>query len=314
VSPESARSAVSATAPDFRTGTIAIVGRPNVGKSTLLNRLIGQKLSITSRKAQTTRHRITGVLTQATRQFIFVDTPGFQVGHKGALNRMMNRTVKAALSGVDAILFVVEAARYTSADRLVTDFLPLPIPTILVINKVDRVDDKTSLLAYIQERVAEREFAEIVPVSAKTGSQCDDLLDAIGRYLPVQPPLFDADTLTDRNERFLVSELIREKVFRLLGDELPYTCTVVIDQFKEEPLISGIGERFCRIEATLLVGRAGHKAMIIGRDGAKLKEIGTEARIDIERLLGARAHLGLWVKVKSGWADNEANLKSYGYE
>ncbi len=298
----------------FRTGTIAVVGRPNVGKSTLVNRLIGQKLSITSRKAQTTRHRITGILTDAARQFIFVDTPGFQTAHRSALNRVMNRTVQAALGEVDVVLLVVEAGHFGAADREVLAQIPEQSTTLLVMNKADRAKDRGALMAFAAERASEHAYAEIIPVSAKTGIQCEALLDAIARYLPIQAPIYDAEQWTDRNERFLASEIIREKVFRQVGDELPYTCTVVIEQFKEEPSDRDPNQRFCHIEATILVARAGHKAMIIGRDGEKLKEIGSEARRDIERLLQARVHLGLWVKVKAGWNDNEAGLRAYGYD
>ncbi len=293
---------------------VAIVGRPNVGKSTLLNRLVGQKVSITSRKAQTTRHRITGILTDERRQFIFVDTPGFQTAQRNALSRMMNRTVRAALGEVDAVLFVVEAGKFSAADEAVQELLPEEAPVVLVINKADFFADRKQLLPFVAQRAAARNYVAIVPVSARTGDKTGELLDAVAVLLPEQPAIFSADDLTDRNERFLVSELIREKVFRLLGAELPYGCTVVIDQFVEEPVHRDPGARFCRIEATLLVARASHKSIVIGAAGAKLREIGTEARRDIEQLLGARVHLGLWVKVKAGWADDEARLKTYGYE
>ncbi len=297
----------AAVPPDFRAGTIAIVGRPNVGKSTLLNRLIGQKISITSRKAQTTRHRIHGIFTNAKAQFVFVDTPGFQLRHKGALNRSMNRTVNTALAGVDVVLFVLEAGRFDEADSVVLSMLPSDIPVLLVVNKADQIKDKAELIPYVQKRAAERNYASVVPVSARTGKQVDVLLGEIEKYLPLGTPMFDADTLTDRNERFLSTEIIREKVFRLLGDELPYGCTVIIDKFEEEG-------RLRRIFATILVTRDSHKAMIIGAGGGKLKQIGTDARVDMEKLFDAKIYLELWVKVKSGWSDNEALLKAYGYE
>ena len=297
---------------DFRCGMIAIVGRPNVGKSTLLNRLVGQKISITSRKAQTTRHRIVGVATTSTAQFIFVDTPGVQIRHKSVLHKSMHRAVRDGIAGVACILFVVEAGRFGPDDQIVLEMLPGDVPVILVINKTDALNDKASLLPFLQARAEQRSWAAIVPVSAKTGLQIAPLLQEIERLLPIGQPLFDADHLTDRSERFLVSEMIREKVFRQLGDELPYGTTVVIDRFLEEP--SPHGGRFCRIAATIVVERANHKAMLIGPGGSKLKLIGSEARADIEKLLDARCHLELWVKVRSGWADSAAQVKAYGYE
>lgn len=297
---------------DFRCGMIAIVGRPNVGKSTLLNRLVGQKISITSRKAQTTRHRIVGVTTTATAQFIFVDTPGVQARYKSVLHQSMHRAVRDGIAGVASILFVVEAGRFTPDDQLVLAMLPSDVPVILVVNKTDTLADKASLLPFLQARAAQRPWAAIVPVSAKTGLQIAPLMGEIEALLPPGQPLFDADHLTDRSERFLVSELIREKVFRHLGDELPYGMTVVIDRFVEEP--SPHGGRFCRIAASIVVERANHKAMMIGPGGSKLKLIGSEARADIEKLLDARCHLELWVKVRSGWADSAALVKSFGYE
>lgn len=297
---------------DFRCGMIAIVGRPNVGKSTLLNRLVGQKISITSRKAQTTRHRIVGVTTTATAQFIFVDTPGVQTRYKSVLHQSMHRAVRDGIAGVASILFVVEAGRFTPDDQLVLGMLPSDVPVILVVNKTDTLADKASLLPFLQARAAQRPWAAIVPVSAKTGLQIAPLMGEIEALLPPGQPLFDADHLTDRSERFLVSELIREKVFRQLGDELPYGMTVVIDRFVEEP--SAHGGRFCRIAASIVVERANHKAMLIGPGGSKLKLIGSEARADIEKLLDARCHLELWVKVRSGWADSAALVKSFGYE
>jgi GTP-binding protein Era len=296
----------------FRCGTVAIVGRPNVGKSTLLNRLVGQKLSITSRKPQTTRHRITGILTDPVSQFVFVDTPGYQTRHGSALNRNMNKSVRVALADVDVVLLVVEANRYSAEDQRVVDLLPRDSAVVLSINKTELLDQRAALLPFIAARASEFQYAALVPVSAKTGLGADQLLEALRLHLPEQPAIFGADELTDRSERFLVAELIREKVFRLVGDELPYGSTVMIDQYLEEP--SASGGRFVRIAATILVDRAGHKSMVIGRGGEKLKQIGTDARVDIERLLDAKTHLELWVKVKSGWADDQASLKSYGYD
>ncbi len=307
----------SATPAGFRTGMVAIIGRPNVGKSTLLNRLVGQKISITSRKAQTTRHRILGIATTASAQFVYVDTPGFQTRHKSVLHKSMHRAIRDAVAGVSVVLFVVEAGRFGAEDQAVLQLLPKggdePLPVILAINKSDTLDDKRSLLPFLQARAAEYSWAALVPVSAKTGSQIDDLVGTIEERLPVAPPLFDADDLTDRSERFLVSELIREKVFRQLGDELPYGMTVVIDRFVEEPSMEA-GGRFCRIAATIVVERANHKSMLIGANGGKLKLIGSEARTDIEKLLQSRCHLELWVKVRSGWADSAALVKSFGYD
>lgn len=291
----------------FRTGTIAICGRPNVGKSTLLNRLIGAKLSITSRKAQTTRHRITGIITNETAQYVFVDTPGYQTRHRSALNRSMNRAVQAALADVDVVLFVVEAGRFGPEDAAVLKLLPDNRPVVLVVNKIDQLRNKTDLLPFLQQRGNERNYAAVVPVSAETGLQADLLLTEIARHLPEGPPMFDADEMTDRSERFLASEMVREKVFRLVGDELPYGTTVQIDKFEHE------GEQR-RIYATILVERDSHKAMLIGAGGEKLKRIGSEARQDMEKMFGGRIYLELWVKVKAGWADDEAALKSHGYE
>jgi GTPase len=297
---------------DFRTGMVAIIGRPNVGKSTLLNRFVGQKISITSRKAQTTRHRILGIATTDRAQFVFVDTPGFQTRHRGPLHQSMNRAIRDAVAGVACVLFVVEAGRFGPEDEAVLGLLPDDVPVILVINKVDGSGDKAALLPFIQARIGQHPWAAVVPVSAKTGLQMAQLQDEIERLLPVSPPLFDADDLTDRSERFLVSEMVREKVFRQLGDELPYGMTVVIDRFIEEP--SADGGRFCRIAASIVVERATHKAILIGAGGSKLKSIGTEARVDIERLLQCRCHLELWVKVRTGWADSAALVRSFGYE
>lgn len=309
---------VPVTAPpeqtEFRTGSVAIVGRPNVGKSTLLNHLIGQKLSITSRKSQTTRHRITGILTRQDAQYIFVDTPGFQTEHTNALNRTMNRAVRVALADVDVVVFVVEAARFARGDALVLAMLPKDRPVILAVNKADLLKDKSALLPFIESRRGEFPYAAIVPCSAKLGLQTDALLGEIRQLLPLGPAIYGADDVTDRDERFLVAELIREKVFRQVGDELPYGSTVTIEKFEEEPATGPRPGRFCRIYATILVERATHKAMIIGHAGAKLKQIGTDARVDIERLLDCKVHLELWVKVKSGWSDDEARLKSYGYD
>lgn len=292
---------------DFRCGYIAIVGRPNVGKSTLMNALIGAKVSITSRKAQTTRHRITGVQTRPGVQFVYVDTPGFQTRHSNALNRTLNRTVTNTLSAADVILFVIEGGTFGPADKQVLELLPSGVPSVLVINKVDRVKDKAALIPFTQQVVAGHEFAAVVPVSAKQHTQLDALEHEIRKLLPPNPPMFGEDDITDRSERFLAAEIVREKVFRFVGDELPYTSTVVIEKFEEEG-------RLRRVFAAILVERDSHKAMVIGQKGAKLKEISTQARLDMEKLFGGPVYLEIWVKVKSGWADNEAGLRAYGYE
>jgi GTP-binding protein Era len=298
---------ITSAAADFRCGYIAIVGRPNVGKSTLMNKLIGAKVSITSRKAQTTRHRITGIQTKDDTQFIYIDTPGFQTRHKNALNKNLNRTVSGTLTAADVLLFVVEAGHFDDADQQVLDLLPNKVPVILVINKSDRLKDKAPLMAFAQQVAARQDFAAIVPVSAKQGFQLDRLEAEIRNYLPVSDPIFGEDDITDRSEKFLAAEIVREKVFRFVGDELPYTSTVVIEKFEEEGALR-------RVFAAILVGRDSHKAMLIGQKGARLKEISTQARLDMEKLFGGPVYLEIWVKVKSGWADNEAGLRAYGYE
>lgn len=292
---------------DFRCGYIAIVGRPNVGKSTLMNALIGAKVSITSRKAQTTRHRITGIQTHEKAQFVYIDTPGFQTKHSNALNRTLNRTVTTTLTAADVILFIVEAGVFEQADKQVLELLPKNVPCILVINKSDRIKDKAVLMPFAQKVAAERDFAQVVPVSAKQRFQLDALEREIEKYLPLNPPMFGPDDITDRSEKFLAAEIIREKVFRFVGEELPYTSTVLIEKFEQEGNLR-------RIFAAILVERDGHKAMVIGQKGAKLKEISTQARQDMEKLFGGPIYLEIWVKVKSGWADNEAGLRAYGYE
>jgi GTP-binding protein Era len=292
---------------DFRCGYIAIVGRPNVGKSTLMNMLIGAKVSITSRKAQTTRHRITGIQTVDNAQFIYIDTPGFQTRHTNPLNKTLNRTVTQSLQDVDIVLFVVEAGVFGEADKQVVQLLPADAKVILVINKSDKLKDKGLLMAYAQQVAATHNFTAIVPVSARQGFQLDRLEGEIRNYLPLNSPVFDEDDITDRSEKFLAAEIVREKVFRFVGDELPYTSTVVIEKFEQEGQLR-------RIFAAILVGRDTHKAMLIGQKGARLKEISTQSRLDMEKLFGGPVYLEIWVKVKSGWADNEAGLRAYGYE
>ncbi len=291
----------------FRCGYIAIIGRPNVGKSTLMNELIGAKVSITSRKAQTTRHRITGIQTLDDAQFVYVDTPGFQTRHKNALNKNLNKTVANTLLAADVILFVVEAGTFGPADQQVIDLIPAKIPCILVINKADRVKDKARLMPFAKDVADKHGFAAVVPVSSTQRFQLDHLQDEIKARLPENAPIFGADDITDRSEKFLAAELVREKLFRFVGDELPYTSTVLIEKFEQEGNLR-------RVFAAILVERDIHKAMVIGNKGARLKDISTQARIDMEKLFGGTVYLEIWVKVKSGWADNEAGLRAYGYE
>jgi GTP-binding protein Era len=296
-----------------RCGLVAIVGRPNVGKSTLLNALVGQKISITSAKAQTTRHRITGIRSLGAAQFVFVDTPGFQTRHGAALHRHMNRTVIAALADVDVVLFVCEAGRFGPDDAKVLALLPPTKPVLLVANKFDALRRRDDVLPWLQQMAGRHAFAECVPMSATRPADVERLLGVVAPYLPEGPWLHDADALTDRSERFLAAELIREKLFRLTGDELPYGCTVTIERFDEEGAAGGEGG-LRRIAATIVVERDAHKGMVLGAGGERLKRIGSEARQELERLLGAKVFLELWVKVRSGWADDEAHLRSYGYE
>jgi len=293
-------------------GLVAIVGRPNVGKSTLLNALVGQKISITSRKAQTTRHRITGIRTQGATQFIFVDTPGFQTQHNNALNRSLNKTVLGAVGDVDLVLFVVEAGHFSLADAKVLSLLNEKTPVLLIANKLDTVHRRAEIAPWLRDMQSRHAFAEFVPMSAKNAKDIERLLGICEKFLPEQPWWYAEDELTDRSERFLASEIVREKLFRLTGDELPYTSTVVIDKFEEEP--GKTVSRMVRIAATIVVERDGHKAMVIGDKGERLKRIGTETRQELERLMDAKVFIELWVKVRSGWADDEARVRSFGYE
>ncbi|WP_338847619.1 GTPase Era [Massilia sp. W12] len=297
----------TSAATPFRCGYIAIVGRPNVGKSTLMNRLIGVKVSITSRKAQTTRHRITGIQTTEDAQYVYVDTPGFQTRHTNVLNKALNKTVSNTLTAADVVLFVLEAGAFGAPDQKVLDLLPRNVPVLLVMNKSDRIKERSELMEFARSVAQKRDFAAIVPVSAKQGFQLDRLQEEIRRHLPENPPIFEADDITDRSEKFLAAEIVREKLFRFVGDELPYTSTVLVEQFEQEGNLRRI---FCAI----LVDRDAHKAMVIGAKGAKLKEISTQSRLDMEKLFGGPVYLEIWVKVKSGWADNEAGLRAYGYE
>lgn len=290
----------------FRCGTVAIVGRPNVGKSTLLNHILGMKLAITSRKAQTTRHRLLGIHTTDKTQFIFVDTPGFQQKHLNALNKGLNKTVTQVLTEVDVVLFVIEPMKLGDADKKVLELLPKDKPVLLVVNKSDLMGDKNNLLPLIQDFDLLHPFVGIIPVSAKKSLHLDELLSETRKHLPVQPAIYGEDELTDKNERFLAAELIREKIFRLLGDEIPYSVTVEIEKFETV-------NNLRRIFAAIIVDKDSQKPMLIGKNGEKMKQISTEARQDMEKLFGSKVYLETWVKVKGGWADDERALKSLGY-
>lgn len=295
-------------APDFRCGYVAIVGRPNVGKSTLLNHILGQKLSITSRKPQTTRHRILGIVTRENTQTVYVDTPGIHGEERKAINRYMNRAATSALKDVDLVLFVVDGLKWSPDDDLVVEKVKASgLPVMLIINKVDEVDDKEALLPRIQELTALHGFVEVVPVSALRGHNVGRLQELVAERLPVSPPFFPEDQITDRSSRFLAAEIVREKIMRQLGDEVPYELTVEIEEFKQEGKLR-------RISALILVEREGQKAIVIGEGGQRLKRIGMEARQDMEKLFNAKIMLSLWVKVKGGWSDDERALKSLGYD
>ena len=300
------------TNPAQRCGLVAIVGKPNVGKSTLLNALVGQKISITSRKAQTTRHRITGIRTEGATQFVFVDTPGFQTRHNTALNKSLNKTVLGAVGDVDLVLFVVEAGMFNTADAKVLALLKPDVPVLLIANKLDAINRREDLAPWLKDMQERHPFTEFVPMSAKNAKDIERLMGYCEKYLPEQAWWYGEDELTDRSEKFLASEIVREKLFRFTGDELPYTSTVVIDKFEEEPCRSA--NRMIRIAATIVVEREGHKAMVIGDKGERLKRIGTEARQELEKLMDAKVFIELWVKVRSGWADDEARVRSFGYE
>jgi GTPase len=292
----------------FRSGYVALVGRPNVGKSTLLNRILGQKVSITSRRPQTTRHRILGIKTGEQVQAVYVDTPGLHRGGKRAMNRYMNRAATDALQDVDLVVFVVEGTRWTDEDELVLEKLrQLSCPVILAVNKIDRVTDKKKLLPYLQQVSGHMDFAQIIPLSAKQGSQVAELEQAVEALLPESTPFYPEDQVTDRSMRFMAAELVREKLFRKLGQELPYGITVEIEQFKEE-------DGLFRINALIWVERDSQKAIVIGKQGALLREVGRESRIDMEEAFGQKVFLELWVKVKEGWADDERALRSLGYD
>lgn len=289
----------------FRCGQIAVVGKPNVGKSTLLNRLVGEKVSITSRKAQTTRLPLRGILTTDTAQFVFVDTPGFQTKHGGEMNKRLNSSVRRTLSEVDVVLWVWDATRLSAADRAVLELIPANAKVIAVPNKVDLLEDRSTLAAAITEMSAVRDFAAFVPVAASKGTQTTDLLVEIEKLLPVSESMYADDDLTDKPERYLAAEIIREKIFRLTGDELPYRAAVMIDKYEQEGNLR-------RIFAAILVDKESQRPILIGKGGELLKRIGTEARMDMQKLFGGPVYLELFVKIKSGWSENAAVLRDLG--
>ena len=291
----------------YRCGFIAVVGRPNVGKSTLTNALIGTKISIVSRKAQTTRHRIQGVLTRESEQFVFVDTPGFQTRHGGAMNKMMNRVVTQTLADIDVVLFVVEAGKWSPGDEKLLSLLHEPKRTILVISKIDQLKSRDELYPFVARIAALYQFDAVVPVSSTKRHQLDQLLDEVAKRLPESEPFFDADTLTDRPMRFIAAALIREKIFRFVGDELPYGCTVVIEQWEET-------DKGVHVAACVIVERDSHRPILLGAGGGHMKRIASEARQDMAKLLDKPIHLEVYIKVRKGWAEKESSLRDLGYE
>jgi GTP-binding protein Era len=292
----------------FKSGYVAIIGRPNVGKSTLINRVLGQKLCITSRRPQTTRHRILGIKTTDDSQLIYVDTPGLHTESKRAMNRYMNRAAASSIDDVDVILFVVDGLNWTSEDAQVLERLKKSAvaPVILVLNKVDKLADKAMLLPQIEKLSKQYDFANVVPISARRGMNVDQLEDEIKQFIPLGDLIYPEDQLTDRSSRFLAAELVREKLFRQLGQELPYSLTVEIEEFKQEDTIYRIG-------AVIYVERSGQKSIVIGKKGELLKAVGKEARIEMESLFDSKVFLRLWVKVRDGWSDNDRMLRSLGY-
>ena len=292
---------------DTHCGYVAIVGRPNVGKSTLMNHILGQKISITSRKPQTTRQQIVGIHTEDKTQVVFVDTPGLHLGQDKAINRFMNRTASAALKDVDAVVFLIDRLQWTVEDEYVLEHVKsVNCPVILAINKIDQIDNKESLLPHIEKLSAIRSFAHVVPLSALKGHNLDKLVSIVSGLMPRSLHYYPEDQITDRSERFMAAEIVREKVLRQLGDEVPYDIAVEIEQWQFEG-------RVLHIHAAILVARKGQKRIVIGDQGSRLKSIGTEARKDMENLFDAKIMLHLWVKVKGGWSDDERALKSLGY-
>ena len=293
----------------FRSGYVAIIGRPNVGKSTLINRVLGQKLCITSRRPQTTRHRILGIKTTEQGQFIYVDTPGLHSDNKKAMNRYMNRAAASSIEDVDVVLFVVEGLKWTDEDQKVLKRLQkdAKAPVILVLNKADKLSDKAALLPQIETLSQQFNFAAVVPISARKGMNTDLLEQEVTKLMPEGELIYDADQLTDRSSRFLAAEIVREKLFRFLGQELPYSLTVEVELFEED-------EGMYRIGAVVYVERSGQKSIVIGKKGEQLKLIGKEARLEMEQLFGCKVFLQIWVKVREGWSDNERMLKNLGYQ
>jgi GTP-binding protein Era len=296
----------------FRCGTVALAGRPNTGKSSLLNKLVGQKLAIVSPKAQTTRHTVTGILTTADCQYVFVDLPGYQTRHVNVLNRSLNRQATEGARDCDVAVFVVEATRFGSPDREALARIPAGQRIVVAVNKVDLVKHQLELLPFLERLQKERDFAAIVPVSARTGRNLPELLRVVAQLLPEGPAAYPAEQLTDRDERFFAAEILREKLFLLLGEELPYRCDVSLESFKDEPP-KGRGKGLRRIEATIWIERESQKPIVIGAKGELLKRISTAARKDMERLFGGKVYLGVWVKVKRDWTGDERLLRQLGY-
>lgn len=290
-----------------RCGTIGIAGRPNTGKSSLLNRLVGEKVSIVSAKPQTTRHLVTGILTRPDCQYVFVDAPGQQTRAKNTLHRRLNRRATEAARDADVALFVVEALRFTPQDRAALERIPKEQRVIAAVNKIDLVKSASTLIPYLDRLAKTRDFAAIVPVSAKTGKNVPALLDALRAALPEAEAMYPPDQLTDRDERFFAAELLREKLFETMGEDMPYRCEVVIDSFKEEGKLR-------RIEATILVERDSQKPIVLGAGGERLKRMATAARKDMEKLFGGKVYLGTWVKVRKAWTDDARILRQLGYE
>ncbi|HEX9627851.1 MAG TPA: GTPase Era [Acidiferrobacterales bacterium] len=291
----------------FRCGFVALIGRPNAGKSTLLNRLVGQKVSITSRRPQTTRHRILGIHNESGAQIVYVDTPGLHAGEGNTMNRYMNRAATGSVEGVDVVVLMITARGWTAADEPALGVARRQrCPVILAINKIDRLENRTALLPLIEGSRARLAFAEIVPLSAQTGEGVDELARCLRRYLPEQPAHFPDDQISDRSDRFMAGELVREQIFRGYGQEVPYAAAVEIAQFKEEP-------KLIRIEAVIWVEKTGQKAILIGKGGSRLKEVGRRARLAMQKQFGRKVHLELWVKVRAGWADDVRTLRSLGY-
>ncbi|BBP43475.1 GTPase Era [Thiosulfativibrio zosterae] len=294
---------------DYQAGFVAVIGRPNVGKSTLMNELLGQKLSITSPKPQTTRHRIHGVHTTATHQIVYVDTPGMHIGGERSINAYMNRTANSAFADVDLVLFVVEAGRWTHEDQAVADKCKtIDVPVVILVNKIDKFKKKEELFPFLQKIGENAEFTTLIPVSAYKKSGLDLIEKEVLKYIPHQSMIFPEDYITDRSTRFLASEIVREKLMRVLGEEVPYGATVEIEQFKYDE-----AEGRWIVNALILVEREGQKLIVIGAKGDMIKQIGTQARKDLITLLEGRVHLELWVKVKENWADDERALASLGY-